>query len=83
LPIALAAIRSEAELRSLHARPAEIAGGVSTILQYRRADPIDDLHFAAASVVLGRGEAMSVGEAVDTAGVVARVDTVLTEGITY
>ncbi|MDQ0468444.1 hypothetical protein [Labrys wisconsinensis] len=56
---------------------------MSTILQYRRADPIDDLHFAAASVVLGRGEAMSVGEAVDTAGVVARVDTVLTEGITY
>jgi dihydrofolate reductase len=35
-----------------------IGGGVSTVRQYLRAGLIDDLHFAIAPVVLGKGEAM-------------------------
>ena len=36
----------------------KIGGGVSTVRQYLRAGLIDELHFAIAPIVLGRGEAM-------------------------
>lgn len=36
----------------------KISGGVSTVRQYLQAGLIDELHFAVAPVVLGRGEAM-------------------------
>lgn len=36
----------------------KIGGGVSTVRQYLQAGLIDELHFAIAPVVLGRGEAM-------------------------
>jgi dihydrofolate reductase len=36
----------------------KIGGGVSTVRQYLKAGLIDELHFAIAPVVLGRGEAM-------------------------
>ena len=39
----------------------KIGGGVSTVRQYLRAGLIDELHFAIAPVVLGRGEAMFAG----------------------
>ncbi len=39
----------------------KIGGGVSTVRQYLRAGAIDELHFAVAPVVLGRGEAMFAG----------------------
>jgi dihydrofolate reductase len=39
----------------------KIGGGVSTVRQYLRAGLIDELHFAVAPVVLGRGEAMFTG----------------------
>ena len=39
----------------------KIGGGVETVRQYLRAGLIDELHFALAPVVLGRGEAMFTG----------------------
>jgi dihydrofolate reductase len=39
----------------------KIGGGVSTVRQYLRAGRVDELHFAMAPVVLGRGEAMFDG----------------------
>ena len=39
----------------------KIGGGVSTVRQYLQAGLIDELHFAIAPVVLGRGEAMFAG----------------------
>jgi dihydrofolate reductase len=39
----------------------KIGGGVSTVRQYLKAGLIDELHFAIAPVVLGRGEAMFAG----------------------
>jgi len=39
----------------------KIGGGVSTVRQYLQAGLIDELHFALAPVVLGRGEAMFAG----------------------
>ncbi len=39
----------------------KIGGGVSTVRQYLQAGLIDELHFAVAPVVLGRGEAMFSG----------------------
>jgi len=39
----------------------KIGGGVSTVRQYLQAGLIDELHFAIAPVVLGRGEAMFNG----------------------
>ena len=39
----------------------KIGGGVSTVRQYLTAGLIDELHFAIAPVVLGRGEAMFAG----------------------
>jgi dihydrofolate reductase len=42
-------------------RDIKIGGGVSTVKQYLAAGLIDELHFAVAPVVLGRGEAMFSG----------------------
>ena len=42
-------------------RDVRIGGGVSTVRQYLQAGMIDELHFAVAPVVLGRGEAMFTG----------------------
>ncbi|HMQ93204.1 MAG TPA: dihydrofolate reductase family protein [Amaricoccus sp.] len=42
-------------------RNVKIGGGVSTVRQYLQAGAIDELHFAASPVVLGRGEAMFAG----------------------
>lgn len=39
----------------------KIGGGVSTVRQYLEAGLIDELHFAIAPVVLGKGEAMFAG----------------------
>ncbi|MBB4477867.1 dihydrofolate reductase family protein [Rhizobium etli] len=39
----------------------KIGGGVSTVRQYLQAGLIDELHFAVAPVVLGKGEAMFSG----------------------
>jgi dihydrofolate reductase len=39
----------------------KIGGGVSTVRQYLKGGLIDELHFAIAPVVLGRGEAMFAG----------------------
>ncbi|RWX16789.1 dihydrofolate reductase [Rhizobium hidalgonense] len=39
----------------------KIGGGVSTVRQYLQAGLIDELHFAIAPVVLGKGEAMFTG----------------------
>lgn len=39
----------------------KIGGGVSTVRQYLKRGLIDELHFAIAPVVLGRGEAMFAG----------------------
>jgi dihydrofolate reductase len=39
----------------------KIGGGVSTVRQYLQAGLVDELHFAIAPVVLGRGEAMFEG----------------------
>lgn len=39
----------------------KIGGGVSTVRQYVQAGLVDELHFAIAPVVLGRGEAMFAG----------------------
>jgi len=39
----------------------KIGGGVETVRQYLRAGLIDELHFAIAPIVLGRGEAMFAG----------------------
>lgn len=39
----------------------KIGGGVSTVRQYLQAGLVDELHFAIAPVVLGRGEAMFAG----------------------
>ena len=39
----------------------KIGGGVSTVRQYLQAGLIDEMHFAMAPVVLGRGEAMFQG----------------------
>jgi len=39
----------------------KIGGGVSTVRQYLQAGLVDELHFAVAPVVLGRGEAMFAG----------------------
>lgn len=42
-------------------RDVKIGGGVDTVRQYLRGGAIDELHFALAPVVLGRGEAMFEG----------------------
>lgn len=42
-------------------RDVKIGGGVSTVRQYLQAGLIDELHFAIAPIVLGRGEAMFAG----------------------
>jgi dihydrofolate reductase len=42
-------------------RDVKIGGGVETVRQYLRAGLIDELHFALAPVVLGKGEAMFAG----------------------
>ncbi|QND53221.1 dihydrofolate reductase [Phyllobacterium sp. 628] len=39
----------------------KIGGGVSTVRQYLQAGLVDELHFAVAPVVLGKGEAMFTG----------------------
>jgi dihydrofolate reductase len=39
----------------------KIGGGVSTVRQYLQAGLVDEMHFAIAPVVLGRGEAMFAG----------------------
>jgi len=39
----------------------KIGGGVSTVRQYLQAGLVDELHFAIAPVVLGRGEALFAG----------------------
>jgi dihydrofolate reductase len=39
----------------------KIGGGVSTVRQYLKAGLVDELHFAIAPVMLGRGEAMFEG----------------------
>src|SRR6267142_3471854 len=49
----------------------KIGGGVSTVRQYLQAGLIDELHFAIAPVVLGRGEAIFYG--VDMPGLGYRV----------
>jgi dihydrofolate reductase len=49
----------------------KIGGGVSTVRQYLQAGLIDELHFAIAPVVLGRGEAMFEG--IDLPGLGFRV----------
>ena len=49
----------------------KIGGGVSTVRQYLQAGLIDELHFAIAPVVLGRGEAIFYG--VDMPGLGFRV----------
>jgi dihydrofolate reductase len=38
-----------------------IGGGVSTVRQYLQAGLVDELHFAVAPIILGRGEAMFAG----------------------
>lgn len=43
------------------AKNVKIGGGVSTVRQYLQAGLIDEVHFAIAPVVLGRGEAMFAG----------------------
>jgi dihydrofolate reductase len=47
--------------RAAAGRDVKIGGGVETVRQYLRAGMIDELHFALAPVVLGRGEAMFTG----------------------
>lgn len=42
-------------------RDIKIGGGVSTVRQYLTAGHIDEMHFAIAPVLLGRGEAMFAG----------------------
>jgi dihydrofolate reductase len=42
-------------------RDVKIGGGVDTVRQYLQAGLVDELHFAIAPVVLGRGEAMFAG----------------------
>ena len=39
----------------------KIGGGVSTVRQYLQAGLVDELHFAIAPIVLGRGEALFTG----------------------
>ena len=43
------------------AQDVKIGGGVATVRQYLQAGVIDELHFAIAPIVLGRGEAMFAG----------------------
>lgn len=43
------------------AKNVKIGGGVSTVRQYLKGGLIDELHFAMAPVVLGRGEALFAG----------------------
>lgn len=50
------------------ARDVKIGGGVSTVRQYLQACLIDELHFAIAPVLLGRGEAMFAGLDLPTLG---------------
>ena len=52
--------RSSAHARR-GARDVEIGDGVSTVRQYLRAGLVDELRFALAPVLLGRGEAMFGG----------------------
>lgn len=47
--------------RAAGGRDVKIGGGVETVRQYLRAGVIDELHFAVAPVVLGRGEALFAG----------------------
>jgi dihydrofolate reductase len=49
----------------------KIGGGVSTVRQYLKAGMVDELHYAIAPVVLGRGEAMFDG--IDLPGLGFRV----------
>jgi len=60
----------------------KIGGGVSTVRQYLRAGLVDELHFAVAPVVLGRGEAMFEG--IDLPGLGFRVtEHIATEFVTH
>jgi len=60
----------------------KIGGGVSTVRQYLRAGLVDELHFAMAPVVLGRGEAMFEG--IDLPGLGFRVtEHIATEFVTH
>jgi dihydrofolate reductase len=60
----------------------KIGGGVSTVRQYLQAGLVDELHFAIAPVVLGRGEAMFGG--IDLPGLGFRVtEHVATEFATH
>lgn len=56
IEIALAQAKAAARSKNV-----KIGGGVSTVRQYLQAELIDELHFAIAPVVLGRGEAMFAG----------------------
>lgn len=62
----------EAALEQARAAAADkevkIGGGVSTVRQYLQAGLVDELHFAIAPVVLGRGEAMFAGLDLPTLG---------------
>jgi dihydrofolate reductase len=60
----------------------KIGGGVSTVRQYLQADRIDELHFAIAPVVLGRGEAMFAGIDLPALGFKV-VEHVATENATH
>jgi dihydrofolate reductase len=60
----------------------KIGGGVSTVRQYLRAGLVDELHFAIAPIVLGRGEAMFEG--IDLPGLGFRVtEHIATEFATH
>jgi dihydrofolate reductase len=60
----------------------KIGGGVSTVRQYLQAGLVDELHFAMAPVVLGRGETMFEG--IDLPGLGFRVtEHIATEFVTH
>lgn len=54
----------------------KIGGGVETVRQYLQAGLVDDIHFAIAPVVLGKGEAMFSG--IDLPGLGFRVNEKIT-----
>jgi dihydrofolate reductase len=60
----------------------KIGGGVSTVRQYLKAGLVDELHFAIAPIMLGRGEAMFEG--IDLPGLGFRViEHIATEFATH
>jgi dihydrofolate reductase len=63
-------------------RDVKIGGGVSTVRQFLQAGLVDELHFAAAPVLLGRGEAIFAG--IDLPALGYRVkEHVATEYVTH